>query len=281
MAIPRPLARIQHRQDNRDAMRARVAFGAIFIVVCVGAYYFDRPHVSVVQGAGREHWEQAIKTDGGPAAYEEFADAVKDLSPQKQHSSAHDFGGALFKTKGVSGLSVCDSRFNFGCFHEFLGEAIATLGLGVVEQLNDSCFKDLGNNGLACQHGIGHGVMAYEGYTDSALDKALATCKSLPHNDPVGGCYGGVFMEYNLQTMLGEDARLRPGIDHPYAPCDRLDSAYQAACVFWQPQWWNISLRQTQSDTAKRFAQLGGWCTHWSGTLERKCFEGIGNIAIP
>jgi hypothetical protein len=233
--------------------------------------------------AEEAHWQARIGAIGGKAAYGEFAQSVAALSPELQHQSAHTFGGALYETEGTKGLSVCDIRFSYGCFHEFLGRAISALGLGVVPMLNQGCVDALGTDSLSCQHGIGHGVLAYLGYSNVDLKQALGICHDLPYNDPIGGCYGGVFMEYNLQIMLGKDAQIRQvkNSDMQF-PCDSIGPAYQPACLFWQPQWWHQTMRQNTADEDAIFKQMGKYCDQVEAPeLIRQCYEGIGNIVPP
>ncbi len=234
----------------------------------------------VVQQA---YWESQVKKLGPQKAYEEFARDVNGQDPGAQHAQAHYFGAALYAAAGVSGLATCDAQFNFGCFHEFLGRAISALGLGQVDSLNQACHDALGSNFLSCQHGIGHGVLAYLGYSRKNLDQALSLCKDLPYNDTIGGCYGGVFMEYNLQTMLGTEARLRPVVADTLYPCDELAPAYQKACMYWQPQWWDQTMRgEGQSDITAIFVELGKRCDmEKDSTLVQFCYEGIGNMTAP
>ena len=237
---------------------------------------------AVVTGptAAREaYWHNRIARVGAGAAYAEFAGAVSSLSPNEQHQNAHPFGGALFETTGLSGISTCDTRFNFGCYHEFLGRAITKLGLAAVPELNDACVKNIEKGPLSCQHGIGHGIMAAEGYDEVALDTSLAICKDLTGSDTIGGCYGGVFMEYNMQTMLGDQARVRSVHEgDPYYPCTRLDGSYLPACAFWSPQWWSVA-GYTDS------AAIGSLCDGFAEAVGRAgadvpvvrdCYQGLG-----
>lgn len=230
--------------------------------------------------ARKEFWKHTIQALGGTKAYAQFSRAVANLPPSKQHENAHVFGGALFDIAGTSGLAVCDSQFSFGCYHEFLGEAIATLGLASVDSLNQGCVDALGTQSLSCQHGIGHGIAAYLGYDKQSLDKALSLCEKLPYNDPIGGCYGGVFMEYNMQTMLGEEARTRPmRAGDPQYPCDVLPDAYAPACWFWSPQWWIDLQHQSQGRTYLDVAAVGRLCdTAGRPSLVRDCYQGLGTI---
>lgn len=223
-------------------------------------------------------WEERIRQVGGRVAYAEFARAAEGLSIARQHAEVHVFGGALYDTEGVAGLPVCDSRFSFGCFHEFLGRAIAELGLSSTPGLNQACVDALGAKSLSCQHGIGHGVQAALGYTKEALDEALPLCRDLPYSDPIGGCYGGVFMEYNMRTMLGEDGTLRPYSGGAAEPCDVLPETYKRACFFWQPQWWHQVLYRGVG-TEEAFRDIGALCDEHAPTyLMQTCFEGVGNV---
>lgn len=254
--------------------------GVVIAVQYTRAHTPPAPLVSTGTTAEREaYWQNRVARVGPGAAYEEFAQAVAPLSQNEQHLNAHAFGGALFETTGLAGISTCDMRFNFGCYHEFLGRAIAKLGLAVVPELNDACMKNLEKSPLSCQHGIGHGIMATGGYDEAALTQSLAICKDLPGSDTIGGCYGGVFMEYNMQTMLGDQAQVRPvQAGDPYYPCNTLDASYLPACAFWSPQWWSVV---GYTDSAK----IGALCDDFGDdlgnaslgpTLVRDCYQGLG-----
>jgi len=223
------------------------------------------------------YWSARIKAVGGTEAYQELGRYLADQSEGTKHMVAHLFGGALYQTEGFSGLGVCDSNFAYGCFHEFLGEAIRDHGLSIVDQLDGTCQESLIKDSLACQHGIGHGIAAYLGYDRASLDKELEVCKKLPFNDPIGGCYAGVFMEYNLRVMAPTEGR-RPLVNNDYyAPCDSVGPTYQAACAFWQTQWW-LSMYGSTTKTPQIYAHLGALCDGMEPypSFRRHCYEGLG-----
>lgn len=231
-----------------------------------------------------ERWKKEIHELGARDAYKKMIEESATLTPQEQHINAHIFGGALYDTQGENGLSVCDQTFSFGCFHEFLGRAIASLGPSSIERLNEHCFDDLVISPLSCQHGIGHGALAFAGYEEDGLHYALPVCRDLPYADPIGGCYGGAFMEYNMRTMLGAESTFRapPQGGDLVAECASLDPEYRSACVYWAPQWWNAVLQSRVVSLDESFVRMGELCSDERILTERRdCFEGIGNITPP
>lgn len=271
-------------------MKRRVLIGALICLAGLAAGFLYVRHTAVPQVPLTSNlkeraafWKDRIDAVGPKRAYQEFAVDVEPLTPGERHENAHTFGGALFEAVGVTGLATCDARFSYGCFHEFLGRAIAELGLGVVNSLNQGCIDALGSSVLSCQHGIGHGIQAALGYDESALRKALDTCRSLPYIDPIGGCYGGVFMEYNMQTMLGEAGRTRALTSAgPLYPCTLLDSPYRPACAFWSPQWWIDLQHQAHGRDYVDTAAVGEQCDAFRETdLVRACYEGLGTVVAP
>ena len=233
-------------------------------------------------GMSQVDWGEYIAQQGPALAYRAFAERVSGLPSSLQHTYAHTFGGALYETTGVEGIAVCDDRFLYGCFHEFMGRAVVDLGMEAAETLNAICAKQLGEKAVFCQHGIGHGVQSYFGYERENLDQAIALCDTLEQESEVGGCYGGVFMEYNLRTMAGSNAEARHISNGVIAaPCDSLAAEYRPACFFWQPQWWHVALLGGTGTSTALFAQLGDYCQIATGNEEERvtCARGIGSDA--
>jgi hypothetical protein len=220
-----------------------------------------------------------IRTEGAHEAFSSFAQSIQSLGSKEQHPQAHLFGRALYEEVGLAGFSVCDSQFSFGCFHEFIGLALEERGPNIIRDLNEGCIKQ-GSGNLGCQHGIGHGVLAYAGYREKDLDEALYLCQGLKQSDPIGGCYGGVYMEYNLHTMKGSEARLRPYVyEERFKPCsESKDPEVVHACLYWQPQWWNQVV--SAPDSEEGFDIMGRFCRESKKLfgVYQECFEGIGNI---
>ncbi|MBP9669273.1 MAG: hypothetical protein KBE09_03220 [Candidatus Pacebacteria bacterium] len=258
------------------------------VVVAIGALLFFWPHQKTALPAFTPEnlasvpfWESRIDDGDARAAYEELAREGAKQSYEQQHRYAHAFGEALYNSAGVSGIAVCDARFSFGCYHAFLGAAIADKGLGSVNALNEACFEALPGTSLSCQHGIGHGILTDMGYDFTHIKQALDMCAALPHSDPIGGCYGGVFMEYDSRTMWGDSAVSREGDKNkPFEVCEQLDATYGPACAFWTPQWWSQAFFGGGDNKVEHMKEMGAWCegTLFGKRFTRDCFEGIGNI---
>lgn len=252
-------------------------FAAVLIAAGKGASHSSPPKnflASVV------YWQERIAKIGGSAAYAEFANFVAPLDASAQHNLAHSFGESLYRERGIDGISVCDSRFSYGCYHQLVGDAIAAQGLGVVASINTDCLKL--PSAVPCQHGIGHGLVGYLGYSDRALKKAIAECVSIDTGDSLQGCFGGAFMEFNMRTLAGGDASsTRPLSPDPNAPCDSFSSVAKASCYLYQPQWWDSVLRTKDQDIAELFEHMGRDCAALDPSDRQACFEGIGLMAPP
>lgn len=229
------------------------------------------------------HWRSRIQAVGGTSAYKEFSAALSKEGAQNQHGQAHYFGRLLYVIEGVEGVVVCDANFSMGCYHEFLGDAIAHEGRGVVPRLAQRCDKLATAVDISgCQHGIGHGIQAYLGYAAGNLLDALSMCRALHTNeqDVIGGCKSGAFMEYNLRTMISLDASaIRPETNNDKL-CDLVQEEDRAACIFWLPQWW-ASIKFASLPPANyvpQYKDLGAQChaLGLSRSLQDYCFQGVG-----
>lgn len=250
----------------------------LFILFCLSMYILRGMASSGPDISTREYfWQQRITTVGPFVAYNELSLYIKNKDASFQHKEAHIFGGALFKIVGLSGISACDSNFGYGCFHQFVGTAINMLGIGSVATLNQECLKmeQIG----ACQHGIGHGLISYLGYDEASLSRAIIICDSIGGGSDINGCTGGLFMEYNMRTMLGENAKIRPlGEKGWSAECSKYSGISQKSCTYYLGQWWWALLSKMAEE--EKFAHMGDWCSKVSDEkLKRICFEGVGQMA--
>lgn len=273
-----------------DPARARRAIQtALLIVICGTLVYISllpRPfvyrEVPTDIPAEELRWRERIEAVGAASAHEEFEEAVRLLGLRDQHTAAHIFGGSLYEEEGIDGLVFCNTQSIYGCFHEFLSRALVKNGLSIVPALVEKCDASPYRDGsLSCEHGLGHGILAYFGYEKKNLHDAVKTCNSLKQ-EPVRACLDGVFMEYNLRHFSaadGSDARTVPE-ENPYDPCTMYQGDEAKLCVGILPLWWRTA--QFAGDVETTFIQIGKRCANMPASLKEQrgtCFKGIGFIA--
>lgn len=175
-------------------------------------------------------------------AYQLFIDTYGKVSdPLLTHNISHWVGERLYKDLGVDGVTICDDKFNYGCYHGFYGRAFSQEGDGLIGDAEEACLRLTSMTAMGgCIHGIGHGIVAYYGYTFDDLERSLILCDTLGNPGNQEGCYNGAFMEYNTRTMQGSQAVVRPlEKNNVLDPCPKLvDSRHQEACYLELPSWW-------------------------------------------
>ena len=265
-----------------------IAIAAILILIAAGLCWIQATFlVRTIPGTNASiaeqetYWHDRIATLGGDGAYGEFARAIAPLTIDKQHMEAHIFGGALYKAEGIKGVTVCDERFSQGCFHEFMGETMSNLGIGVLSQLVDACSQEIAPRSYFCTHGIGHGLIALFGYNEPALNKALAECDKMESKDPVNGCYTGVFMEYNLHIVQNGGGTSPNTLTdaNKLEPCQKLTGTSQWICYYTRfPLWWYQVLKNqglTGIDLLKKGRSMCDEIT--TKDFRELCYKGIGH----
>ena len=233
----------------------------------------------------KDHWRARIEDIGGASAYEEMVSEGNNATASQAHVLAHSFGEALFRAEGVEGFTACGTQFLYGCYHQFIGNAVAALGLPVVERFRASCTSKPFLDTFPCLHGLGHGILGYLGYSLEDLKKALTLCKAPTPVKERSGCIDGVFMEYNIRGLTAyQSGKIEPrtfSVRSVYSPCLDVDKKYRTPCVFQLPDWW-IAAIAGPGDIKGRFAQAGTYCTGINDdALRRTCFAGIGHITPP
>ncbi len=261
-------------------VRLRIFLATLAVLGVLIAVATTRPAQAPAGPEGSEaYWRQEIARMGGANAYKLLLAQQATSSEDEQHRVGHVFGRALYAQVGLKGTTVCDEQLSGGCWHELFGAAVSEQGTGVIAQIDETCVKEFSEHvAVICQHGIGHGLVSLFGYDTKNLDESLSECAKIRSLNQFKGCFGGVYMEYNLRTVAGGAVRPQTPGDK-YAPCASVAGGYQDACYFWLPQWWReVALGGDQ--TATGFASLGSYCSG-AGEHSAACFKGIGYMAPP
>ncbi|MBY0539746.1 hypothetical protein K2P56_04975 [Patescibacteria group bacterium] len=248
-----------------------VGFSTIRDLMSSGPLYDDAEPSAVL-----EYWTEQVRTRGAPEAYEDFKIKNARTEESLQHVYAHIIGEKIFEKEGVSGISVCDASFGFGCYHGFFGRALSEGGVETITELNSVCLEKFGPLGAGCQHGIGHGILEYVGYQD--VTSALALCEKTTHVVPLLGCVSGVFMEFNTPLVSTGDG-LTPSsrlydLERPYMPCDEVDIRYKKSCYFELGGW-------THAVFPSEYTSAADFCQNAPPPYAVECSRGFGAILLP
>lgn len=209
-----------------------------------------------------------------------FTKLTQELGPQKAYelvkikfpandTDAHDFahiiGIVAHDQKGITNLKICDTAYNYGCYHGFIEAFIAKNTVAKVPGIEDGCIALGPVHAPSCLHGIGHGVMVDASYK---LDTALENCSILKPTSQIY-CWDGVFMERIVGSML--TVKDRPVITKNTLrqPCDSVKIVYREQC--WRNQvsaWFQFFGASTK--------EVGGQCSLIEPQYQKTCFESLG-----
>lgn len=272
----------------RSSRTARYGVAAGLLAAFLGIAYFlymeknAAAPALTTDRALTQRWNTIFAKKSTHDAYAEFLKAGGNMPYYEAHGLSHVVGAILYERLGEKGMSACTADFGFGCYHGFVGAALAARGLADVGLLTDACATvSDAHTAFGCVHGLGHGILAYVG--NDRLEDALERCEPINARwgSSVGGCYGGVFMEYNYNTMRSADGvELRPYDPARFdEPCRDIDGRFGPACYYELPSWWQAWLDDASTTKAQQFAEIGARCERSDDQqLRRACFRGVGNV---
>jgi len=181
------------------------------------------------------------------------------------HEFSHIIGNSLYKKFGLKGVRSCDTTFAYGCMHGVTEAMLSKEGVEKVRYIEEECLKyfppEINNNYSGCIHGMGHGLMTFEG---GDYKKALVDCDRLSFAYRIF-CYDGVFMENSTYPdQINFDK------NDPWKLCKNLSATYFEPCAKYQSQ---IFLNSFQNS----IEEVGVNCAAGpADVLRETCFQSLG-----
>jgi hypothetical protein len=123
----------------------------------------------------QSYFQNVAKNKGARYAFNLLK--VAPLAPNTDlHLLGHAVGDILYKQEGLNGITACTNDFRNACSHAIVIGLFFDKGDGALADIADACRKAPGGNGAytMCFHGLGHGILAYEGYD---MQKTAAMCQ--------------------------------------------------------------------------------------------------------
>lgn len=146
------------------------------------------------------------------------------------HSVGHLLGEESYRMYGDKAFSLCDTIFNYGCYHGVVDIAVRMKGSDthIVEDLKRACDQTM-SDAAPCIHPLGHVSVIVMNYN---LIRALELCDRLyPEPKVAFSCWNGVMMEY-INRSASNAPRVAYGDPNDiYAPCNTIPIKYEASCV--------------------------------------------------
>lgn len=218
-----------------------VLAGIVIIFIILPPWDFTQQ----AQNTGQVKAEQIFETNDAQA----FSAITRQIGPRQAYelikskfknneAAAHDFahiiGIVAHEEGGMANLKICDTAYNYGCYHGFIEDFIAKNTVSEVSQIEDGCIALGWVHAPSCLHGIGHGVMVDASYN---LDKALNNCSLLQESSQIY-CWDGVFMERIVGSMLSSKDKLKLTDGTLNEPCRSVAATYRQQCWRNQPAAW-------------------------------------------
>lgn len=207
-------------------------------------------------------------------AYQLFVETYGVRHPAG-HALSHLAGESLFRQAGLAGILSCTSEYGWGCYHGFAIAAFLEEGMELISKAEEMCGVGVvsASDSGGCLHGIGHGILAIHGYEYDDLLNSLILCDTLKNSQSKSGCYGGVFMEYNIWTMkhLTENTiEIRPleSSAEYIALCQQVPIKYAQSCYMEQGAW--VIMHEPV------FAAYGEACAQLLSPQKEYCYQGLG-----
>lgn len=199
---------------------------------------------------------------------------LKQAFPQElpwMHIIGHYIGEETYRRYGLRAIGMCDTNYNFGCYHGVVQYVARLHGPDPVflQKLYDACVSQT-KSSANCSDPLGH---ASATLADFDIPKALALCESFftKPNDQMH-CGLGVFMEYfntDLDTLFPQKIQ-EQSLLHM---CDAYASIYKRGCV-------ELSLTYITDVYHWTIPQLTAHCrTFLEEPVLDRCLYGVGALA--
>ncbi len=211
-----------------------------------------------------------------------------------QHLLGHEIGDLLYTQEGIEGMGICTHEFRNACSHTMVIGALLEFGEGALPRIRDACFNAPGGSGAyaMCFHGLGHGVLAFNGYE---MKKTVALCDKLgtPEYEDREAieCFGGAIMEIigggghdPENWQLRRDEYLDP--EEPFGLCasDIVPGEFKPICyIYMTPFAFEASGADMGNPGPAAYKKTFEWCAEIPASeIENRgaCFGGVGKELI-
>jgi hypothetical protein len=259
--------------------------------------YLQRASILTEEKAAHRDFEllfmELAKEKGGDVAFAVMKEAELPFGLDT-HLLGHSIGEILYEQKGISGMALCTHDFRNACSHTMVIGALLEEGTSALPQISDACHAAPGGSGAytMCFHGLGHGVLAFNGYS---MERTIDMCDELGtakfNNREAVECFGGAIME--IIGGGGHDPEIwseqREGYlspDNPFGICQQtfVTDKYRPMCYnYMTPYAYEAFGADMSAPSADVFTAVFEECEKIplsENILRQSCFGGQGKEFI-
>jgi hypothetical protein len=267
-----------------------VALAAVLLAPLAGPY----PEVRKLEGNSMNfkelsvYFERLAKDKGAVYAFDVLKRA--HIPPNTDiHLVAHGIGDVLFDEKGTLGILDCTDDFRNACSHQIVINTLVREGPDSFPKIADICRQAPGGkNGYSmCFHGLGHGVLAYNGY-DLGLAAKMCSMSGPAKGQEDIQCVGGAVMEMMAgvhDPEVWKEQAVKYLTKDPLSPCNTPvipEHAKHICYIYLTPRLFEAGgqVPGTRPDP-EALRKAMSFCDRLSGDHRRACFGGFGKEYAP
>ncbi len=239
------------------------------------------------------YFTQLAENKGAVYAFELLKIAPM-LPNTDMHLLGHVVGDVLYKQEGVNGMYKCTQDFRNACSHTIVVGLLLDKGESALSLIADACKYAPGGSGAytMCFHGLGHGVLAYNGYD---LAKTVKMCQKTGNkefnNRESSECVGGAIMEiisggfHDRQAWEKQRLKFLSNV-RPLEPCslDIIPVEIKSVCyIYLTPHLFQVAGANLSKPDVKSMAKAFRYCDQIDikeVSNRRVCFSGFGKEFI-
>jgi hypothetical protein len=187
------------------------------------------------------------------------------------HSVGHILGEEAYKKYAEQAFGLCDTIFNYGCYHGVVDMAIRVHGPdeSLIKKLYESCERTMVDSG-PCIHPLGHAATIIAQYN---ILRAFDICDEVyPDSKVAFSCWQGAMMEYINRASLAAPNEPYGDPNDLYYPCSTFHQKYMAACVSSHVSYVSLAL-------AKDYKKILDYCHSYQDfEVQSRCIDAVGTL---
>lgn len=234
----------------------------------------------------KKYFTDLAESKGGEYAFNVLKNA--SFPPDTDmHLLGHVVGDALYKQQGADGIKICTQDFRNACSHSIVVGLFTDKGDAALSEIQEACKEAPGGPGayIMCYHGLGHGILVYNGYD---FPKTIGLCKKTGtqkhNNQEYPECVSGAVME--IISGGGQDrdiwAKQRSKYlkaDNPFYICSSefMPEEARGRCYdYITPYLWEAVGGDLGNPGSDAFEKAMALCNQVEGIYRNICFGGFG-----